>query len=589
MRTVLTEVITSALAPLFETWGLPNPTVELQVPPDPAKGDFALNTAMKYAKLVKRPPIKLAQEMAERLSGTGEWFASVEAAPPGFLNLKLKETAIAKVLTGFSTDPDAALKRAGPQKTVVLDYSSVNIAKQMHVGHLRSTIIGDVLTRVLVARGDKVIRQNHLGDWGVPMALVIWKTAPEIRECEAAGRKLEEELTLTKLETLYKEATRAAEQDPSVAEAARQVLVRLQGGETGLLEDWRKITRVSMAEVYRIYQRLGVLLTPEDEAGESFYRDRLAETVQAVKDSGKAVESRGAQCVFLEQFKAKDGSPLPVIIQKSDGGFNYETFDLAAIRYRINTLGAHRVIYVTDARQGLHFAQVFEVAKVCGWTDRAGTKVDLEHVPFGTILGEDGKPFKTRSGENVKLSDLLNEAVERAYSVVKEKNAQLSEERKQAVAAAVGIGAVKYADLSQNRNNDYVFSFDRMLALNGNTAPYLQYAHARICSIFRKAEREGKGKGGPIVLGSPAERALALRLLDFPVVVAAVSQELRPHSLCNFLYELATAFSTFYDQCPVMGCDDPSTQASRFSLCDITRRILARGLGLMGIEAPEEM
>ncbi|MBQ2591798.1 MAG: arginine--tRNA ligase, partial [Candidatus Riflebacteria bacterium] len=461
------------------------------------------------------------------------------------------------------------------------------IAKQMHVGHLRSTIIGDVLARVIEALGNPVIRQNHLGDWGLPMAMVIYKAEPVIRKAEKEGVSLEEVLPLAELEQLYKAATAECKERPEVAAACHEYLVKLQQGDAELLDLWKKITRVSMAEVYRIYKLLNVKLTPEDERGESFYRDMLSDTVAEIKKSGLLKEDEGAQCVFLDEFKSKEGNPLPVIIQKSDGGYNYATFDLAAMRFRTHKLGAKRIIYVTDARQALHFKQVFATARATGIL--ADPNVSLEHVPFGSILGEDNKPLKTRSGENVKLAELLKEAVERAYNVVNEKNPKLSEEQKKDVARMVGIGAIKYADLSQNRNNDYVFSFDRMLALNGNTAPYLQYAHARICSIFRKAGESIDDYSAKAVISSPEERELMMKIMDLKQAVISVATDLRPHVLCNYLYELSVCFSSFYDKCSVMNCEDASIKASRLEICNMTRKTLALGLGLLGIEVPREM
>ncbi|HOY66516.1 MAG TPA: arginine--tRNA ligase [Candidatus Ozemobacteraceae bacterium] len=591
MKKHLLALISSKLTETVHRYGVdPAGVFELQTPPDRTKGDFALNTAMRLAKPAKKRPLELAEEIAGILRAETAWFARVEVAPPGFVNLFVNTPVISRILDETARRDDLGLRREDKPQTVVVDYSSVNIAKQMHVGHLRSTIIGDVLSRVLEARGETVIRQNHLGDWGLPIAMVLWKACPVLRDLEARGVAIESELTLARLEGLYREASAACKEDPAAASACHEILVKLQNGDAGLVADWHTVTRVSMAEVYRVYDELRVKLAPEHERGESFYRDRLAATVEAVRGRGKLVESQGAQCVFLEHFKAKDGSPLPVIIQKSDGGFNYETFDLAAIRYRVEELGADRVIYVTDARQALHFAQVFDVAAVCGWTSRAdGSAVKFEHVPFGSVLGEDNKPLKTRTGENVKLSDLLAEAVERAYAVVCEKNADLAEETKRRVAKAVGIGAIKYADLSQNRNNDYVFSFDRMLALQGNTAPYLQYAHARICSIFRKGGiAESEDLGSPDLV-EPAERALGVKLLEFADVVTSVESELRPHTLCTYLYDLATAFSAFYDQCPVLIAADAGQRRARLALCRITRRTLALGLDLLGIEAPQEM
>ena len=409
-------------------------------------GDYALNLAMRLAKVARQAPINIARRIAEVLSAQSAWFSKVEAVPPGYVNLTLSPAAIARALESTNADAHLALRRPGSALTVVVDYSGVNIAKQMHVGHLRSTIIGDVIVRVLAARGEKVIRQNHLGDWGVPIAMVLWKAQPLIREAEAQGKPLAEVLTLADLETLYREATLAAKAEPAAGEEVRRILVQLQNGDAQLCADWRKITRLSMEEVYRIYALMGVTLTQADERGESFYNHLLADTMAAIHAAGKLVESQGAQCVFLDGFTTKDGSPLPVLVQKSDGGFNYATFDLAALRHCIEELGADEVIYVTDARQSLHFAQIFAVAAACGWLQRGEETVRLEHVPFGSVLGEDNKPLKTRSGENVKLTDLLAEAVDRAYAVVNEKNPELPEEKKRAVAHAVGIGAVKYAE-----------------------------------------------------------------------------------------------------------------------------------------------
>lgn len=565
-------------------------TFDLQDTPDPEKGDFALNASMKLAKKLKKPPMQLAERFVELLSTEKRWFKKVEAVPPGFINLFLGEQAISNAILEFAKEKDHGIGSQEEKQTVVVDYSSVNIAKQMHVGHLRSTVIGDVLARVVEAQGHTVIRQNHLGDWGLPMAMVLWKAIPVMDSINSAGLELETELTLEKLESLYKEAAAECKEDPEAARTCQLLLVKLQTGDEVLLSAWKKLTRLSMKEVYRIYDLLQVKLTPENECGESFYRDSLQNTVDKLRATGKLVESQGAQCVYIDKFKAKDGTPLPVMVQKSDGGFNYTTFDLAAILHRLSTLNADRVIYVTDARQALHFAQFFEVAHVCNWTARNGSMALLEHVPFGTVLGEDNKPLKTRSGQNVKLSELLGEAVERAYSIVEQKNQSLAEDKKRAVANAVGIGAVKYADLSQNRNNDYVFSFDRMLALNGNTAPYLQYAHARICSIFRKAQLSpSTDLATAPQLSTPVERALSVSLMKFPHVVEIVARDLRPHILCNYLYDLATTFSSFYDQCPVISAQDNETKTARLFLCTVTRSVIRHGLDLLGIEAPEEM
>lgn len=588
MKKQLVQLIQSKLNQILKNHGVEcDSAVDVQVPPDKKNGDFSINSAMKFAKLCKCPPQKLAAEIVEQLESEKDWFSKVTIAGPGFINMYLADAIIEKNFNELCNSKNLLNATVSEVIPTVVDYSSVNIAKQMHVGHLRSTIIGDVLARVIEALGNPVIRQNHLGDWGLPMAMVIYKAEPVIRKAEKEGVSLEEVLPLAELEQLYKAATAECKEKPEVALACHEYLVRLQQGDAELLDLWKKITRVSMAEVYRIYKLLNVKLTPEDERGESFYRDMLSDTVAEIKKSGLLKEDEGAQCVFLDEFKSKEGNPLPVIIQKSDGGYNYATFDLAAMRFRTHKLGAKRIIYVTDARQALHFKQVFATARATGIL--ADPNVSLEHVPFGSILGEDNKPLKTRSGENVKLAELLKEAVERAYNVVNEKNPKLSEEQKKNVARMVGIGAIKYADLSQNRNNDYVFSFDRMLALNGNTAPYLQYAHARICSIFRKAGESIDDYSAKAIISSPEERELMMKIMDLKQAVISVATDLRPHVLCNYLYELSACFSSFYDKCSVMNCEDASIKASRLEICNMTRKTLALGLDLLGIEVPREM
>ena len=589
MKKQITALIRSKLAPMLEKYGISDTKfIDVQIPPDKSKGDFAMNAAMKLAKPAKCNPRQLAEEIKSLLETANDVFEKIEIAGPGFINLFVKQNALEKFFNEFANSENFEIKKDGEPETVVIDYSSVNIAKQMHVGHLRSTIIGDVLSRVIEAQGDKVIRQNHLGDWGLPMAMVLWKAQPIIRKSEEENTNLEEILPLASLEKLYKEATAECKESQEAKENCQQFLVSLQQGDEQLISDWKRITRLSMKEVYRIYGILDVLLTEENECGESFYRKMLPKTVELVKESGKLVESEGAQCVFLDEFKSKDGQPLPVIVQKSDGGYNYGTFDLAAMHYRTHELNAKRIIYVTDARQALHFKQVFAVARTCNLLKNP-EEVSLEHVQFGSILGEDNKPLKTRSGENVKLAELLDEAINGALKVVQEKNQKLNAEQQAKVAQMVGVGAVKYADMAQNRNNDYIFSFDRMLALNGNTAPYLQYAHARICSIFRKGQKKFEDCNHPVTLTEEPEKNLATKLMEFPLIVSTVTQDLRPHSLCNYLYELATTFSAFYDKCSVLNCDNESVMNSRLALCNSTRKVLSKGLGLLGITAPQEM
>lgn len=591
MKEHIVNVIVASLAPLGTEIGAPITAdmIDLPHPPDPSMGDYAINLPMRLAKIARQAPLKIAGRMVELLSPVTEWFSRVEAAPPGYVNLTLANDALARALLAAAADPHLAVRKPGEPQTVVVDYSGVNISKQMHVGHLRSTIIGDAIARVLEARGERVIRQNHLGDWGLPIAMVLWKAQPLLRAAEREGADPAQQLTLARLEQLYREATLAVKEDSAASETVHEILVQLQNGDSALLADWQAIVRLSMGEVYRLYELLGVSLRQEHERGESYYRDQLSDTVAAIDACGMLQESQGAQCVFLPQFTGKDGQPLPVIVQKSDGGYNYETFDLAAVRYRIEALGAERIIYVTDARQALHFSQIFAVAEACGWTNRDSEQVELDHVTFGSVLGEDNTPLKTRSGDNIKLSDLLQEAAERAFAVVSEKNPELPDARKHEIARAVGIGAVKYADLAIDRNRDYIFSWDRMLAMNGNTAPYLQYAHARICSIFRKGGIEEDSATGPFVIAHAAERALTLTLLRFPEVVASVEADLRPHTLCTYLYELAAAFSSFYDQCPVLTADSTDARDTRLFLCRMTQLTLACGLSLLGIEAPREM
>lgn len=586
----ITDAISARLSKMLAEWGVQSDTdiIQLELPPNPAMGDYALSMALRLARVAKMSPIKIAEGIADLLVTETKWFRSITVLPPGYVNLTLASDAIESALADASAG-DLCLHREGEPQTVVVDYSGVNIAKQLHVGHLRSTIIGDAIARVLEARGEKVIRQNHLGDWGLPIAMVLWKAQPILRETERQGQDVHDAITLSGLEEIYRDAATACKEDPAAREECQQILVALQSGDQQLLADWHTITRISMDEVYRLYELLGVSLTEESERGESFYRDMLQDTVASLESCGVVVQDEGALCVFMDEFKTRDGSPLPVIVRKSDGGFNYETFDLAAIRFRIKQLRADRVIYVTDSRQSLHFEQVFAVADKCDWTVRNDERISLEHVAFGSVLGEDNKPLKTRSGENVKLADVIREAIDRAYAVVMEKNPALTENRKQEVAHMIGIGAIKYADLSHERIKDYVFSLDRMLALEGNTGPYLQYAHARICSIFRKGKIDEDTISGPPLIQHTAERALALKLLEFSEAVASVEADLRPHILCTYLYDLANTFTAFYDQCSVLNAQTTEQKESRLFLCRMVQRTLVTGLGLLGIQAPREM
>jgi arginyl-tRNA synthetase len=444
----------------------------------------------------------------------------------------------------------------------------------MHVGHLRSTVIGDAIAHTLAFLGHRVIRQNHLGDWGTQFGMLIEQL---LEAGEPAGADLDD---------LYRAAQARFERDPAFAARARERVVALQAGDPTSLALWRRLVQQSTERFAAVYARLGAALTTADIRPESFYNPLLPDIVAELEAKGLARPSEGALCVFLDGFTRPDGTPLPLMVRKSDGGYLYATTDLAALRYRVEVLRAERLIYVTDARQAQHFAMVFAAARRAGWLP---PHVRAEHVPFGTVLGEDGRPFRTRSGDTVRLADLLDEAERRAAALVAEKNPALDAAARARVARAVGIGAIKYADLASDRVKDYVFSWERMLAMEGNTAPYLQYAYARIRSIFRKAAGMPPPPAGPLVLGEPAERALVLKLLQLGGVVRAVGETLEPHRLCAYLYDVATAFSTFYERCPVLQAPDSARRASRLWLCELTARTLACGLGLLGIEVLERM
>ena len=461
---------------------------------------------------------------------------------------------------------------------MVVDYSAPNLAKEMHVGHLRSTIIGDALVGVLEFLGHRVIRQNHVGDWGTQFGMLL------AHMDEVSAPALEAELS--DLEDFYRQAKKRFDEDADFADKARGYVVRLQGGDEHCREAWRRFIGESLRHCEGVYARLGVRLTRQDVRGESAYNDDLPTVVQELRGKGLLTESGGALCVFLPQFQAEDGQPLPMIVRKSDGGYLYATTDLAAVRYRQRVLGAHRVLYVIDHRQSLHLAQLFAVARAAGFV---GPGICLEHVSFGTMLGEDGRPFRTRAGGTVKLAELLDEAERRAMDVVSAKSPELPTAQAGAIARVVGIGAVKYADLSMDRVSDYKFSYDKMLSLTGNTAPYMQYAYARVRSIFRKGQEEAAAlAGGPIRMDEPAERELAKRLLRLEEVLSAVAAECKPSILTAYLYDLAQAFTTFYETCPVLKAA-PEVRCSRLRLCDLTARTIRLGLGLLGIGVVEQM
>jgi arginyl-tRNA synthetase len=555
-------------------------TVLVRPCPDPKFGDYQTNALMSLAKARKLNPRQLAADVVARLDVAAAC-DPVEIAGAGFLNFRLKPAALAKSLQAAARGEHLFSEHAAHARTVVVDFSSPNVAKSMHVGHIRSTILGDCLARTLRLLGHRVITDNHLGDWGTQfgMLLVAWK-----RELDGTALRAD---PITEMERLYKKVSAECKTNPATLEAARQELVRLQAGDEENLRIWHEMIALSRVQFDTIYRRLGVKF--DHTLGESFYHPRLQPLVQELCAKGIARESEGALAVFFEDIPQL--KEHPALIQKSDGAFNYTTTDLASLMHRLETWRPDEIVYVTDARQQLHFQQLFAVFR--RWHPEVKTK--LAHVWFGSILGEDGKPFKTRSGDTIKLSDLLDEAQERAHKVVSEKSPELPETAGREIARIVGIGAVKYADLLPNRQSDYVFRWDKLLALNGNTAPYLQYAYARIRSIFRKAN---VGQDVSLVptcespdapkLDAPEELALARHLLNFGLVLEAVADDYRPNYLCNYLYELAGHFTTFYENCPVLK-SAPELRASRLVLCDLTARVMKQGLDVLGIETLEQM
>jgi arginyl-tRNA synthetase len=562
---------------------------------DPQFGDYQVNGVMALAKELKTNPKKLAERVVEKLN-VSDICEEPEVAGPGFINLRLKPEFVATNLLEINKDADRlGIDKAGKPKTIVVDFSGPNIAKQMHVGHLRSTIIGDCICRILEFLDHKVIRQNHIGDWGLQMGMVIMGLVEsgDIRVFEKAGHYIWEgrHIDLETLENLYKDTTQRCEENSETARKAREWTVRLQSGDPYAKAYWQSAWVITLKACFRLYDRLGIELGAKDTSGESYYKDILPDIVAELKKKGLATESDGAVCVFPAGFKDKEGKALPVIVQKSDGAYLYATTDLAAIRYRVNELKTDEIIYVTDARQSLHFQMVFKVAEMAGWAKQEM----LHHVTFGSVLGENGKPLKTREGENVKLKDLLDEAVKRAKLIVEEKNPDLPSDKKEQIARAVGIGAVKYADYSNNRTSDYIFSFDKMLAMDGNTAPYMQYAYARIKSIERKAqtrqvsietELAGVKK---LSLSELAELDLAKHLIRYGEAIEAAAADYRPNYLTSYLYELAQKFSVFYTNCPVLDAG-PDKRPTRLLLCDLTAKTIGHGLSkLLGIEVVEQM
>jgi arginyl-tRNA synthetase len=539
--------------------------------------DYQSNVALSLAKRLSRPPRDVAADLARHLGGS-DLVATAEVSGPGFINLTLRDDWIAAQAGGQLADPRLDVLPADPPQTVVVDYSAPNVAKEMHVGHLRTTVVGDSVVRVLDYLGDKVIKANHIGDWGTQFGMLLEHLLDVGEESANA------QLGAGDINAFYQAAKAKFDADPSFAERSRRRVVALQAGDDETLRLWTKLVNDTKQYYNTVYARLGVLLTDADLAPESFYNSMLAGVCDELEANGIAVISDGALCAFPPGFTGRDGKPLPLILRKSDGGYGYATTDMAAIRYRIRDLHAGRIIYVVGSEQAQHFAMVFAVAREAGWLADA---VIAEHAAIGMVTGADHKRFRTRAGGSVKLIDLIDEAVERAEKVIEDRYDDPA--LRGQIALAVGIGALKYADLSVDRESGYVLDFDRMLALTGNTGPYLQYATARIRSIFRRAGIEPGSAAGPIQITEDAERDLALRLLGFGAAVHQVAEAAEPHKLAAFLFETASAFTTFYEHCPVLQAPEEPIRTSRLALSALTLRVLLTGLDLLGIPVPERM
>ena len=578
MKDTIRLLIQHALTRLVEDGVLPaglTPAIQVENTRDKAHGDFASNIAMMLAKPAGLKPRDLAEKIIAALPAD-EQLSKAEIAGPGFINFFQNTQALATRLDQALADRKLGVRKASATQRVVVDLSAPNLAKEMHVGHLRSTIIGDAVANVLEFLGDTVIRQNHVGDWGTQFGMLL----AYLEENPADSDQLSD------LENFYRAAKKRFDESEDFAERARSLVVKLQAGDPDCLSLWKRFNHVSLSHCQKTYERLNVHLTPNDVMGESAYNDDLPSVVADLRAKGLLVESEGAQCVFLPEFKNAEGNPLPVIVQKAGGGYLYATTDLAAVRYRSSVLKADRALYFVDQRQALHFQQVFEVARRAGFITNG---MKPEHMGFGTMNGADGRPFKTRDGGTVKLIDLLDEAEQRAYALVKEKNPDLEESRLREIARVVGIGAVKYADLSKHRTSDYSFNFDLMLNFEGNTAPYLLYAYTRVAGVFRKLGKSYGETEGRIVLQAPHEQDLAARLAQFGETLNTVAEKGTPHVLCSYLYDVAGLFSSFYENCPILGADTPEQQQSRLRLAALTGLTLKQGLELLGLETLERM
>ena len=577
IKNILSEKVSAAMVAA----GLPedtNPAISLSNRPQ--FGDYQANGVMGAAKKLKTNPRELATKVVENLdlSGIAD---KIELAGPGFINIHLSQTWLASQLNTITQDSHIGVTQRSTPQTVVVDYSAPNLAKEMHVGHLRSTIIGDAVVRALEFRGDKVIRQNHMGDWGTQFGMLIAHLSDKLAGNEVA------ETALSDLENFYREAKVRFDNEEGFADRARADVVKLQSGDADSAKLWKQFIDISIAHSEEIYSKLNVSLKRSDIMGESAYNDDLSAVIDELMAKEIAVEDQGAKVVFIDEMANKDGEPSVFIVQKSGGGFLYATTDLAACDYRSNKLGADRILIFVDARQNLHFNQVELTARKAGLLR---DETSYEFCPFGTMMGADNKPFKTRTGGTVKLADLLEESINRAAAKLAERESDLSDSDRSEIARKVGIGAVKYADLSKHRTSDYIFNWDSMLSFEGATAPYLQYAYTRVRSIFRKSGVDAATLNSDVAIVEPQEKALALKLLQLEEVLDLMISEATPHVLCGYLYELASLYMTFYEACPVLKEGvEPNVRDSRLVLCNLVADTLKIGLDLLGIEVMEQM
>lgn len=588
----LTGHVQNAIASSFgEQWRDADPVIR-PANKKQTSADVQVNAAMALAKKVGKNPREVATAVVSALEADDDamrLISDVEVAGPGFLNITLSTDWVADEASSILADGTLGVAAPDKLEIIPLDYSSPNVAKEMHVGHLRTTVVGDSLARVLERLGHTVIRQNHVGDWGTPFGMLI-EHLLEVGEDSDEAELLETDpnafyqAARVKFDTAEKAEPAGSQGDFNTR--ARKRVTLLQGGDEATLAHWNKLMDRSKAYFNAVYSTLGVTLTDADLAGESMYNDELPGICEDLESRGIAVMSDGALCIFQDEFTGREGQPVPLIIRKSDGGYGYATTDLATVRHRSQDLAGDRMIYVVGAPQNLHFRMTWAAADKAGYIRPESTPI---HVQIGSVLGTDGKMLKTRSGDSVRLMALLDEAIERAEKVVGESKAEMSDAERAVVARQVGIGAVKYADLSVSHDSEYTFDFDRMLALTGNTGPYLQYAATRIRSILARAQAQGESPAPAIAIGEDAERALAVKLLDYGAVVAQVGETLEPHRLAGYLFELATTFTGFYEKCPVLKAEDDGVRASRLALCELTLAVLVDGLGLLGIETPAKM